>query len=117
MRKPLRAAAVFAAAALFVGLNATTSVAATRTWSVSPGGAITGTAPFGILLEDSLLDVPVFGCTSSALKGSLKSGQGLKGGGIATVTSVTFRNCTGQSGTFTITTGKVRWPLTAKYVK
>jgi hypothetical protein len=52
-------------------------------------------------------------CTSSKLAGSLKSGKGLPGKGLGTVTSVAFNNCTVLSVTISLSSGKVAWKLNA----
>ena len=116
MRKSLRAAAAVVAVALFVGLNATASMAISKgRWSVSPGGPITGTSA-SIGFEDNTTDVPLFTCTLSSLAGSLKSGTGLRSAGIATLTSVKFRDCSGYGHSVSVRTGTVRWSLTAGFV-
>jgi len=108
------AAALFsagAAAALTIGLSATSSLAATATWTVSPGGAVTGRAG-ATTLTDTKSGVSL-SCTSSNLKGSLHSGKGLSGTGLGTVTSVAFNNCTVLSVTISLSSGKVAWNLNA----
>lgn len=108
------AAALFSAgaAALAIGLSATSSMAATTaTWTVSPGGAVTGTAGT-TTLTDTTSGIAL-SCTSSKLKGSLKSGKGLPGKGLGTVTSVAFNNCTVLSVTISLSSGTVAWKLNA----
>lgn len=80
------------AAALTIGLSATSSFGATATWTVSPGGSIAGKAG-ATTLTDTTSKVPM-SCTSSKLSGSLKSGKGLPGRGLGTFASVLFSNCT-----------------------
>lgn len=100
------------AAALTIGLSATSALAATATtWTVSPGGAITGKAGT-TTLTDTTSKISL-SCTSSKLVGSLKSGKGLPGKGLGTVTSVTFNNCTVLSVTISLSSGKVAWKLNA----
>lgn len=100
------------AAALTIGLSATSALAATATtWTVSPGGAITGKAGT-TKLTDTTSKIAL-SCTSSKLAGSLKSGKGLAGKGLGTVTSVTFNNCTVLSVTISLSSGKVTWKLNA----
>lgn len=100
------------AAALTIGLSATSALAATATtWTVSPGGAITGKAGT-TKLTDTTSKISL-SCTSSKLAGSLKSGKGLAGKGLGTVTSVTFNNCTVLSATISLSSGKVAWKLNA----
>ena len=99
------------AVALTIGLSATSSFAAAATWTVSPGKAITGKAGT-TTLTDTTSKVSV-SCASSKLTGSLKSGKGLPGKGLGTVTSVTFTKCTVLSVTISLSSGKVAWKLNA----
>jgi len=99
------------AVALTIGLSATSSFAAAATWTVSPGGAITGKAGT-TTLTDTRSGISL-SCTSSKLAGSLKSGKGLPGKGLGTVTSVAFNKCTVLSVTISLSSGKVAWKLNA----
>lgn len=100
------------AAALTIGLGATSAWAASAaTWTVSPGGAITGKAGT-TTLTDTTSNISL-SCTSSKLTGSLKSGKGLPGKGLGTVTSVAFSKCTVLSMTISLSSGKVAWKLNA----
>jgi hypothetical protein len=100
------------AAALALGLGATTSFAATAiTWSVSPGGSISGAA--GTTVVKDTTSGASASCTSSDLTGTLKSGHRLPGKGLGTVTSVAFNNCTVDGQTLSISSGTVAWPLNA----
>lgn len=98
-----------AAAASVIGLAAAPALAAT-TWTVKPGGAVTGTAGKTVVTDATKnLSVP---CTSSVAKGTLKKGSGLAGAGIGTVTSLAFKGCTVSGTTVSVTiTGKM--PLNA----
>jgi hypothetical protein len=49
--------------------------------------------------------------------GSLKSGKGLPGKGLGTVTSVAFSKCTVLSFTISLSSGKVAWKLNATSYK
>jgi hypothetical protein len=117
MRKPVSAAVLMlSSAALAVGLSAATALATTAgTWSVHPGGAITGTAGTTVI-KDTTSNVSA-SCTSAGFTGTLKSGTGLPGAGLGTVTSMNFNNCTAAGQTVSISSGTVAWPLNAlKYV-
>jgi hypothetical protein len=104
MRKRVCAAAVaLMASALPIGLGATPTLAATTTtWTVTPGGTFSG-ATGQITLWDSVTNYQM-GCTSGQLAGTLKSGSGLNGYGIGTITSMTL--CS--------TSETTPWPLIAK---
>jgi hypothetical protein len=116
MRRPLGAAAFTTlVAALSLGLSATAVQAATITWTVSPGGAITGSAGT-TTLTDKTAGLTVT-CTSSSTTGTLKSGSGLNGTGIGSVTSITFNDCSVDGITLTVATGTVSFPLNLKSYK
>jgi len=101
-----------AATAAVIGLSAAPAFAAT-TWTVSPGGAITAKSG-KTTLTDTTTDT-VLTCKSSSTSATLKSGSGLKGAGLGSITAVTFKTCTGPlSLTFTVTTNALPWKLNAK---
>ena len=117
MRKILCSAAITAmAAALPVGLSgAPTLAATTTTWSVSPGGSVSASAGQIELLDRTTNQL--FGCESSNVTGSLKSGTGLNGSGIGTISSFSLAD-----GCSASQTGKWRLNLwsynaTKRYVK
>jgi hypothetical protein len=84
-------------AALALGIGATTAMAVTATtWTVKPGGAVTGKAG-KTTLKDTKTGT-VLTCASSATKATLKKGSGLSGAGLGNITSVTFSNCKGPGG-------------------
>jgi hypothetical protein len=96
-----RALVMTAAAASVIGLAAAPALAA-ATWTVKPGGSVTGTATQATV-TDSTKGLSLT-CTASTSKGSLKSGTGLAGAGIGTVTSFAFSSCTaGASATVSVT--------------
>jgi len=79
------------AAALAACLGVTAALAAT-TWTVKPGGSFTaksGTATFKDTATGS-----IFTCTSVSVTGTLKSGTGLSGSGVGSISAVGFTNCT-----------------------
>jgi hypothetical protein len=102
MRKHLTAVLLSTgAAALALGIGTATAMAAT-TWTITPGGAVTGSAGTTTLKDTNTGNT--LSCASSATKATLKSGSG-KTNPIGKITSVTFSNCTGPGGlTFTVTT-------------
>jgi hypothetical protein len=84
-------------------------------WSVTPGGAITGHSGTATL-EDKDTGNSIT-CTSSTLAGTLKSGSGLSGTGIGSITSVQFSNCTWESLVFSVQASASKadpWRLNAK---
>jgi hypothetical protein len=107
-----------AALAGVLALSASSAIAATHpavaaTWTVKPGGAITAKAGKTTLTDKSTGSVLT--CTSSSGKGTAKKGSGLSGTGIASITTLSFSNCTGPlSLTFTVHTTHFPWHLNAK---
>jgi hypothetical protein len=90
-------------AALAIGIGATTAMAVTATtWTITPGGAVTGSAGKTTLKDTNT--GTVLTCASSATAANLKKGSG-QTNPIGKITSVTFKNCTGPGGlVFTATT-------------
>jgi hypothetical protein len=100
-------------AALAIGLSTTAALATTATtFSVSPGGSITGTAAKTTLTDTKTGNA--LSCKSSKATGTVKSGTGLAGAGIGSISALTFSNCTGPLGlSFTVTTSAFPWSLNA----
>jgi hypothetical protein len=113
MRKPLGALLTLASAALAVALAATASSASTAatTFKVTPGGSITGAAGT-TRVNDTTAGLTV-SCTSSSITGSLKSGSGLAGTGIGTITALDFTNCTVDSVSLSLGSGTVAYSVNA----
>jgi hypothetical protein len=104
MRKHLTAVLLSgAAAALALGLGTATATATTATgWTITPGGAVTGSAGKTTLLDTTTHQT--LSCTSSATMATLKKGSG-QTNPLGKITSVTFSTCTGPGGlTFTVAT-------------
>jgi len=100
-----------AATAAVIGLSAAPAFAAT-TWTVSPGGAITAKSGTTTLTDTTTGNSLT--CKSSSTSATLKTGSGLKGAGLGSITKVTFATCTGPLDlTFTVTTNGLPWKLNA----
>jgi hypothetical protein len=101
-----------AATAAVIGLSAAPAFAAT-TWTVSPGGAITAKSGKTTLVDTTTGNALT--CKSSSSSGTLKSGSGLKGAGLGSITALSFKTCTGPLGlTFTVTSNNLPYKLNAK---
>src|ERR1700690_3620989 len=113
MLKRISAIAVAGGAiALTMGLASPSFATTAKTWTVHPGGAITGKAGKTTLTDTTT--GTVLTCKSSTTAATLKSGSGLAGAAIASVTSVKFATCTGPlSITFTVTSNNLPWNLNA----
>jgi hypothetical protein len=99
------------AAALAISLGATTASATTAsTWTVTPGGA--WTASGSAQVKDTTTGT-VAKCTSLKMAGTLKSGSGLAGAKISTITSGTFSGCTIATIGVTVTSHGFPWYLNA----
>jgi hypothetical protein len=115
MRKHLAAVLLVSGAVLALGIGTATATAATaKTWTVKPGGAVTGSAG-KTTLKDTKTGT-VLSCASSTEAVTLKKGSG-QANPIGKVTSATFSTCTGPAGLkFTATTTASPshpWNLTA----
>ena len=108
----LMMAAVACAAGLVAAVNAAPAHADDPTWTITPGGEVTGTAGTTTLKD---VDTGVtLTCASSTTQATIESGSGLSGTSIATVTSAGFNSCTGPLGlSFSVTTGTVNYQLNA----
>lgn len=92
MRGATRVLMTLAAATLAAALGATSSLAVTATtWTVHPGGTSSGSISF-LGVQDTKTGGS-FACTSSHLSVSFKSGSGLPGSGLGSVTSLTATGC------------------------
>jgi len=98
------------ATALAVGVSAGVALAVAITFSISPGGAITANAGKTTLKDTATGSV--LSCTSSSSKGTLKSGHGISGTNLGSITQLSFSNCTGPFGlTFNVTNSGFPWTL------
>jgi hypothetical protein len=80
------------------------------TFTISPGGAITAKA--GTTKLKDVNTGSVLQCTSSSSSGTLKSGSGISGSNLGSITALSFSNCTGPLGlTFTVTNSGFPWTL------
>ncbi|MDI3386253.1 hypothetical protein QIS99_08495 [Streptomyces sp. B-S-A8] len=108
MRKIFRTTAVTAAAfAAALGMTVSSaSATAQATYTVTPGGAFTGTA------TGPTLTVPnaVLECASSVASGTLKSGSGLAGEGIGDISSIGFEGCQVGGIQFTVVPDETTYP-------
>jgi hypothetical protein len=110
-----------AALAGVLALSASSALAATTagtaaTWTVKPGGTITAKAGTTTLKDTNTGSTLT--CKTSSGKGTVKSGSGLSGTGIGSITSLGFSTCTGPLNlTFTVKTTHFPWKLNAKSFK
>jgi hypothetical protein len=92
VRTRIGAAALAGAAVLASSTGAAPPAAATAaTWTVRPGGAITATAGTTTLTDTTTGST--FACASASMTGTLKSGSGLPGTGIGSITAAAYRSC------------------------
>jgi len=98
------------ATALAVGASAGVALAVAITFSISPGGAITAKA--GTTKLHDVNTNQTLQCTSSSSSGTLKTGHGISGTNLGSITKLTFSSCTGPAGlTFTVTNSGFPWTL------
>jgi hypothetical protein len=80
------------AAALALGLGGTTALATTATtWTITPGGIVTGTAGKTITTDTTTHKQLI--CTSSSVTTTLRSGTGRKNP-LGQITAAAYNNCT-----------------------
>jgi hypothetical protein len=103
--------------ALAIVLSAASSMAATATWNVSPGGPFTGKQSGKVTITDSVTKKSVV-CATTAAAGTFKSGTGLAGTGIGALRSLSLTGCaTTHALAFTVKAGALPWALNAdKYI-
>jgi hypothetical protein len=102
------------AVALAAGLTAAPSLASTAaTWNVSPGGAVALIQSGHFTLADVTTGNSI-ACARTKGTGQFKSGSGLPGAGIGSVSALSLSQCTGPGGlTFTMTPRHLPWALNA----
>jgi hypothetical protein len=110
--------AVAAIAALTLNFSAIPSIATTApTWTVKPGGKLSAANTGLATIRDATTGTEMT-CTPSSLAGLLKSGSGLSGVKIASITKFSFSGCVGPAGImFTVITTASKthpWKLNAK---
>jgi hypothetical protein len=100
------------AAALAISLGATTAMASSvrATWTVSPGGAISFSGSGQV--KDATTGT-IAKCTSIKMSGTLKSGTGLSGTKLGSITTAAFTGCTIATVAITVTTNGLPWRLNA----
>jgi hypothetical protein len=96
-----------AVGALTLGLLAGPAGAAT-TWTVRPGGPVTGHSNRTTLIDTTTGTFGIF-CANSLLHGKFRSGHGLPGAGLGSVTAVSF-----SGGCFTLTASHLPWQVNAR---
>jgi len=111
MRKRLTAVLLSTgAAAVAISLGASTALAADATWSVSPGGSFSFSGSGQV--KDATTGT-VAKCTSIKLSGTLKSGHGLSGTGLGSITTASFTGCTIATVAINVATNGLPWKLNA----
>jgi hypothetical protein len=99
-----------AATAVAIGASAGVALAVAITFTITPGGGITATAGTTTLTDTNTGSVLT--CTSSTSTGTLKSGSGVSGASLGSITKLSFSNCMGPLGlTFTVTNSAFPWTL------
>jgi hypothetical protein len=93
-----------------IGLTTTSSAATTATWTVKPGGSVTANG--SVTVRDPKTGT-LFRCHSVTLTGALRSGHGLPGAGIGSVSGATFTKCVLVTGALTLTAHSLPWHVNA----
>lgn len=99
-----------AATAATIGASAGIALAVAITFTISPGGAITAKAGKTTLKDTKTGST--LSCSSSSSSGTLKSGKGIGGTNLGSITKLSFSNCVGPLGlTFTVANKHFPWTL------
>jgi hypothetical protein len=99
-----------AATAVAVGASAGVALAVAITFTITPGGAITAKAGTTTLTDTNTGSVLT--CASSTSSGTLKSGSGVSGANLGSITKLSFSNCKGPLNlTFTVANSGFPWTL------
>jgi hypothetical protein len=102
---------------LAIALAVTPSLATTATaWTVYPGGSFSGRTTGKVIITDATNGI-VVACSSSSMSGKLKSGSGLSGTDIASITALSFGGslaCTNGVLDYTYTFGIYPYDLNAE---
>jgi hypothetical protein len=97
-------------AAVLAAILGATTVLAAVTWTVRPGGPVTMKS--GKLILTDTATGAALTCPSTVLSGTLKSGSGLPGGGIGSITTVRSLFCPTPLGpSYTLTARDLPWHL------
>lgn len=95
-------------AAVLAAILGVTTVRAATTWTVRPGGPVSMKS--GRLILTDTTTGAALTCPSSALNGTLKSGSGLPGTGIGSITAVHSIRCPTPLGpSYTLTARDLPW--------
>jgi hypothetical protein len=98
------------AAAVLVVMLGMTAAGGAATWTVRPGGPVSMKSGRFTLTDTTTGSALT--CPSSALSGTLKSGSGLPGSGIGSITTVSFTHCSTPLGPgFTLQARDLPWQL------
>ena len=108
-RLPASVALAGAALAVTTALVAPSASAATRTWTVTKGGAVTATTK-SFTVEDTTTGTSL-PCGSSVVKAKLKSGTRLSGTAAGTLTSAAFTGCNIFGFGITVKAAHLPWHL------
>lgn len=114
MRKRLTAVILGGGTALALALGTTAAMAVNATWTVKPGGKISFSGSAQV--KDTKTGT-IAKCTSVKMSGTVKSGSGLSGTGIGTLTSATFSNCNVGGIGVTVAVKGLPWKLNATSFK
>jgi hypothetical protein len=110
LRRPASIVLTIAALAAAAALAApAASAAPKKTWTITKGGAVTATTK-SFTFED-LTAKASLPCKSSIAKAKLKSGKGLSGTNVGTITSASTSGCAIAGFTVTIKAGHLPWHL------
>ncbi len=109
LRRPASILVAGVALATALGLSAAPALAAAKTWSISPGGAITAKAKKAIVTDTT--SGQSLTCSSTTMKGKLKAGKKLSGTAAGTVSAFTISGCSAAGASVKVTPSHFPWKL------
>ena len=109
LRRPASILVAGVALATAVGLSAAPALAAAKTWTIKPGGAITAKAKKAIVADTTSKNSLT--CTSTTMKGKLKSGKKLAGAAAGSVSAFTISGCKAEGASVKVTPAHFPWKL------
>jgi hypothetical protein len=109
LRRPATLLLAGAAVAGSIALSAGPALAATTTWTITKGGAVTATAE-KVTVKDTTTNLAL-SCKSSTFKAKLKSGKKLAGADAGSLTAFGLSGCSADGFPVKLATGKLPWHL------
>jgi hypothetical protein len=109
LRRPASILVAGVALATAFGLSAAPALAAAKTWTISPGGAITAKAKKATVSDTTSGNSLT--CSSTTMKAKLKKGKKLAGAAAGSVSAFTISGCKAEGASVKVTASHLPWKL------